>query len=355
MQILSLAIRNFRNLKNININNLGRINIFVGKNASGKTNLLEALYFLGNLSSFRLYTKSQDLIKFGEEGFYIKANLKKNDIKEELKIKFKKDTKILKINDKSQKASEFLQHLSLVIFSTDDFQLIKGPPIYRRKFMNNLISQVNPTYYNNLIKFYKILKQRNIALATNNQEIINVWDEQFKEVATYIIQQRKNLINSLSAYINQEKEDLSLKYIPSVEPSSLIYKLKEIKPMEIKKKKTLIGPHRDDLIFYKNGFKLSTFGSQSQIRTALLSLKLAQVEYIKNKLKKNPILLLDDIIQELDEIRKYAILNIIMNSESQIFMVTITKEDIKPMLNSNKKEEIRLFKIEKGEVELWQG
>ena len=337
MLIKSIYLENFRNYEKQKIELSNNINVFYGNNAQGKTNILESLYFCALGRSFRTY-KENELIKFGAENSKIKVEYLKNN--RDLNNNSKKIIKLNKI--KVNKNSELLGNLNLVLFSPDDIIILKQAPALRRKFLDILISQLKPNYIHLLSEYNKVLEQRNAYLKTKNTEAIDIWDEQLAEYSFKIYEYRKKYFEKISEKIENihslitksGKENIKIKYISNSKDKNL----RKTRSIDIKRGFTATGIHRDDFIIYINERPVSTFGSQGQQRTAILTLKLCELNIIKEEIGENPVLLLDDYMSELDKKRRKSFLE---NIEGNQVIITCTdKIDLK--------KENSIFYVENG-------
>lgn len=323
MIITELEIRDFRNYSYAKIHFDKKLNVLVGNNAQGKTNLLEAVFILALGKSPRV-NKDKDLVKWDKESANIKLKIQKERGSTEIEIRlFSQGKKIILINGiPIKKISELMGILNVVYFFPDDLKLIKEAPSERRRFMDMDICQASKQYFYLLTRYDRILNQRNKLIKstkelTELENIIGVWDEQLAEIASKIILTRIKFINKLIPkvkschnYLTNNNENLDLEYIGIVGETSieikekLLKKLKETLSKDFELGYTTIGPHRDDLKITLNGIDLRSFGSQGQQRTASLSLKLAEIEAFKDETGETPILLLDDVLSELDNLRQ---------------------------------------------------
>ena len=382
MEVKSIRLINYRNYNNLHISLNSKLNIFLGNNAQGKTNLLESIYLCSIGKSFRT-NKDKELINIDKDEAYIGLNVNKNEFDKLIEINLEKNkSKRVKINRiEIDKLSELNGNLNVVIFSPEDLKIIKEGPSERRNFLDTEISQLRPYYAYNLNKYNKILYQRNNLLKginynKQNKSLLDVWDEQLVKVGTELIINRLHFINRISQISNNTHkkltggmEDLQIEYESSIEfcdkdilredknnikefrqkSYKLIYEsFKEslVKSIDkdIEKASTSIGPHRDDIKVIVNGLESRIFGSQGQQRTAALSLKLAEVELIKGEIEEYPVLLLDDVLSELDiNRRKYLIETF---KDIQTIITTTDDVDLKDIKNINKS----IFFIVNGEI-----
>lgn len=346
------------------------INIFIGYNAQGKTNIIEAVHFAAIGISHRTRNDS-DLIYWQQNETNINIKFSKMSIISELKILLKKNQrKQLFFNGENIKQKELPGLLTMILFSPEDLMLVKGSPVQRRRFLDIELSQMSLLYYNQLVQYNKILLQRNNLLKKikENSNLINMldmWDEQFAKSAAFIVDKRlKNAdkLNKIAQYIHANisgnNEKLDIKYSISKNNINLStdtgYKqlydgycenLKKYRKNDIFKGSTSIGPHRDDIYFFINDIDLKSFGSQGQQRSAVLSLKLAELELLKNETGEYPVLLLDDVMSELDNKRRSSLLDFLQKKNIQTL---ITATD-KSLFNDSRKN--RFFIINNGKVD----
>ena len=365
-----LGLKHFRNYKEININFSNLTNIFVGNNAEGKTNLLEAIYLLSVGRSYRDYS-DRNLIQWGSRETKISAQIKKRSGNLSLKIIIDRNGKKVFVNNLIQnKLSNYIGNLNVVLFSPEDLELIKGPPAIRRKFINTQFGQMSRNYLIDLLRYRKILKNRNLflkkinfsrKLSYLNKTYLEILDGQLCRSGSRLIFQRFKLIKQLRKYsqrahkIISKKENLDIKYrtFKNIGQNSslqeiysvFLKKLKEKQQKELILKTTTIGPHHDDLNFFINGKGVGSFASQGQQRTTALSLKLAEINMIKLKSGEYPILLLDDVFSELDKNRQLHLLNFIKN-KVQAFLTTPHLSSLEEKIIKNPK----IYGIENGKL-----
>lgn len=321
-----LSLQNFRNYKKLSLD-LGERTILFGNNAQGKTNILEAIYLLCTLKSFR----SKDMSLIGENETFasvegetdkkiklviqnIDENVKKTALKNGVKIK----------------GPAFLKSFLSVIFSPEDVELIKASPGARRRHLDILLCKLDPMYTEALIDFKRTLLQRN-ALLKNikykraSEEDLEVWDKGFLDLGNYIIKKRKEFIELINKNIDGFYKKISgtdelvrLSYITGYEDLSLEEALKKSLSYDIICGTTSVGPHRDDIRFRKEEKDIREFGSRGEFRTVILALKLCEGDIFEKKLKKEVTYLLDDVFSELDSERRGALLRIIQNKQTVI-------------------------------------
>ncbi len=334
MEIKRVQLKNFRNYQVETVEFKNGLNILEGKNAQGKTNMLEAIFLCAIGKSPRT-KKDKDLIKWNET--MAKVTLEFTKISGNKKIElflFSNQNKSIKINGVPiKKIGELMGELNAIYFSPDELKLVKESPEERRRFMDIDLSQFNKNYFYTLSKYNKILEQRNKLLKTGNlatiKDTILIWNEQLSEQASYIILKRLELIEQLKEfalkshyYLTDNLEKMELSYVGLNLKTKEELKAELLKQYEASLEKdlnlgfTTVGPHRDDIKIVVNNIDVRHFGSQGQQRTCALSLKLAELEIFKSNLKEYPILLLDDVLSELDENRRNKLLKIINNFQT---------------------------------------
>ena len=361
MFIKSIYLNKFRNYDQIKIDFKNGINIIVGENGQGKTNLLESIYVLGLTKSHRSFIDN-NLVKDGESKSIIQGIVEKENINTKYEIEIG-NNKILKIdNDKIKKITDYISNINIIIFYPDDLEIIKGSPALRRRYINLEISQLYSSYMSILNDYNRLLKMRNDYLKNNNidNNYLNIITNYLIEKASQIIIMRKKFIDKLNDIVPKIYEDISelsnfsIKYkccikVDKYDTENIVEKLKniseEIKQSEIKYKTTLFGPHKDDIEFYLNNYNLKLYGSQGQQRMAILALKLGEIEIFKKYKNTLPILLLDDVFSELDDKKKNNLLNYINENIQTI----ITTTDINN-INNNIVEKSNIIEIFNGNI-----
>ncbi len=351
MFLKSIKIKNFRNYESLSLDFFPGINIIYGNNAQGKTNLLESIYFLSFSKSHRSFIDNS-LINEKYNEAYISGSLCKDDTLYKLEIGIDDKKKKLKIDQNEiKKISDYISLSNIIIFYPEDLNLIKGSPKDRRHFLNSEISQIYGNYLDVVNDYNKLLKMRNDYLKKlqigevvdlNYFDILNKY---FIGKATDIYIIRNKFINRLNEFNNKiyldilGRDGFYIKYVSNLSnidnSDSVREELENIlekeRNNEIKYGKTLFGPHRDDIEFYLDNKNLKYYGSQGQQRVAILALKLAELEIFKKYKKIQPILLLDDVFSELDDIKKNNLLKYISN-DLQVFITTTDLDSISPEL-----------------------
>ena len=360
MWLKNLSIKQFRNYHNIEVDFNPKLNVFVGRNAQGKTNLLESIYFLALTRSHRTKT-DKNLIQFEEEQLQVSGLLQKKIATIPLEIDLTQKGRITKVNHlKQARLSDYIGHMNVVLFAPEDLQLVKGAPAIRRKFIDMELGQIKPIYLSDLSSYNHVLKQRNTYLKTTqniDETFLSVLDDQLVEYGCRVMIHRTDFIQKMDFFgqkkhfdISDQLEDLSIRYQPSVKfddkehlADSFYRALQKSRTRDLFKKNTGVGPHRDDMTFLINGIEAS-FGSQGQHRSLVLSIKLAEIELMESITKESPILLLDDVMSELDNNRQLKLLETISHN-IQTFITTTSLEHLQ-----NLPANLSVFTVQNGQL-----
>ncbi|EHL78689.1 DNA replication/repair protein RecF [Bacillus smithii] len=350
MYMKELILENFRNYESLQLTFENKVNVILGENAQGKTNVLEAIYVLAMAKSHRT-SNDKDLIRWDEEYAKIEGRVEKRHTSIPLELTISKKGKKAKSNHiEQQRLSQYVGNLNVVMFAPEDLHLVKGSPQVRRRFIDMEIGQISPVYLHDISQYQKVLQQRNHylkQLQANKQHdktMLEVLNEQLITLAVKIVQKRFEFIRLLEEWaqpihsgISRGLEKLKIDYRPSIDVledddwSKMVEvfeeKISSQKEREIERGVTLIGPHRDELVFMVNGKNVHTFGSQGQQRTTALSVKLAEIELICSEIGEYPVLLLDDVLSELDDFRQSHLLNTI-REKVQTFVTTTSTDGI---------------------------
>ena len=335
MWIKKIKIKNFRNYESEEINLEKNINIFYGQNAQGKTNIIESIFLCSLGKSFRT-KKDKEMIKLNEQNAVVEVEYEKSDRDGNIKIEIGNKKNIYLNGIKIKKLSELLGNLNIVIFTPDDINILKGGPQNRRRFLDIMISQLRPNYMHILNLYIKTMEQRNNYLRQIKEEhkdenLLEIWDEKLAEYAIKIYEYRKEFIEKIikkldiiHKNITNGEEQIELEYVTECDSKEKYLKLlKERRKLDIIKGFTTKGIHRDDFMIYINKKEIKIFGSQGQNRTAMLSLKLAELQVIYDEIGEYPILLLDDFMSELDKTRRK---NFLENIEGTQVIITGTEK-----------------------------
>jgi DNA replication and repair protein RecF len=368
MYIEHLVLKDYRNYDSLKIEFENKVNVILGENAQGKTNVMESLYVLAMAKSHRT-SNDKDLIRWDQEYAKIEGRLQKTYGSIPMQLVISKKGKKAKVNHiEQQKLSQYVGNMNVVMFAPEDLNLVKGSPQIRRRFIDMEIGQVSPIYLHDMSQYQKILQQRNHYLKMmqiqkkSDEAMLEILTDQFIQVAAKIVLKRFEFIHLLEKWakpihtgISRGLETLKIEYKPSVDVSEeqelskmverFESKFADVRKREVDRGVTLFGPHRDDLLFYVNDRDVQTFGSQGQQRTTALSIKLAEIELIHSEIKEYPILLLDDVLSELDDYRQSHLLNTIQG-KVQTFVTTTSVEGI----DHQTLKEAATFTVEKGAI-----
>lgn len=357
MQVDSLEVGNFRNYEFAKIEFHNKTNILYGDNAQGKTNLLESIFVCGTTKSHK-GSKDRELIRIGEEEAHIRMHLTKKDIKHRIDMHLKKSKgKGIAIDGiPIKRSAELLGLLNVIFFSPEDLRIIKNGPSERRRFVNMELCQLDGLYLHDLGEYNKVLLQRNKLLKQiyhkpSLRETLPVWDMYLVEYGSRIIKRREEFVKQISEIItgvNEKltgnKEHIKMLYEPDVTADEFEAALKRSQEKDLKQCSTSVGPHRDDLSFMNGEIDIRKYGSQGQQRTCALSLKLAEIELVKQTIGDSPILLLDDVLSELDRSRQNYLLDSIYDIQT-----IITCTGIEEFINSRLTLD-RIFRITQGKI-----
>lgn len=346
MKCVSLKLTNFRNIGSAEIG-FGKKNFLVGGNGQGKTNVLEALYYLSVGDSFRTHTE-QWAIKTGELFARIDMECGLDGGNPRLAvIVLERDelgvSKTFQLDNAKVSKGDFLGNLPMVLFSPENVSLMRLQPAMRRTFMNQVITKTDPTYYDDLMAYAKALKQRNqlLALIRRHQAEVSElgpWDDRLSALGSQIIRKRQALIDVLGPGVSQfysqlggeAAERLRVVYqtdAGSIDPEQYISRLIKNREVDIQYGHTTFGPHRDDLVFLLNDLDARPIASQGEFRLMMVALKLAEGEYIKQQLRETPVYLLDDIFSELDEANGKRVMGLLDRAQ---VIVTTTERRLVP-------------------------
>ena len=366
MKIKKLKLINFRNLDNVELNFINNINIIIGSNGAGKTNILEAIYLNSLTKSFRA-NSDIELIKFNKDFLTIKSTIKENSYNENVLYNIDKISKKIYLNSsKITKLSEYIGKYPVVISTPEDVLMIKTSPSNRRDVLNISICQFNKEYFKTLNEYNKLLKLRNDYLkrilinSISDIKYFDILTEKLIEKAVYIYIERDKYISSINNYLGNIFEhiclnpNLVIKYSPNIDISEyseenirkiLNKKYKKDFNKEISQGMTLTGPHRDDFSFILEDKDMKFYSSEGQKKMAVISFKLAEMMLFQATDDKKPIILLDDLFSELDINNKNRLVKFIPDD----LQVVITSNDLKG-INKSIRDNAKIFKIKDGEV-----
>lgn len=368
MFVDKIELVNFRNYKSLELKFSQRINIIFGDNAQGKTNILEAIYLCAAGRSHRT-TKETDLINLDSDSFRVKLDIYRENRYGSVEMTYSKEQKKkISVNDiPIRRLADLMGNVTAVIFSPEDLLIIKEGPSERRKFIDMTLSQLRPSYFYDLQQYNKVLHQRNTLLKEITRkrsllDTLDVWNNKLADIGSRIIRVRSEFTKKLDIKFKSKhlgltnaNENVKLVYAPSIKcddftdlqniRSTFLLALKNSEDRELLKQSTLVGPQRDDYDIFLNGLELKLYGSQGQQRTAVLSIKLAEIDIIREETSQYPILLLDDVMSELDQKRQQYLMDNM--SEIQTF-ITCTDKDF---FSSRDISCVSFFHVENGSVE----
>ncbi len=350
MKFLHLSADSFRNLTDITFEPHPRCNVFFGQNGQGKTNLLESLYLLSTLKSFRTH-RIEELIQFEQTRSKVLGEIEHQGVSHILEVELIKDRpaqKITKVNEKISKTFDYLERAHAILFTPEDLRLAKGAPSGRRKFLDRAIFNLYPSYLKEAQLYERVLKQRNAVLRGRDPELLPVYDEQLAQMGATIYKRRISYLGELSKKLREAFEKIT----QLGEPARLVYessyasdsskentskknisealwdRLLQDRTRDLDKGYTHSGPHSDDIGCFFGSRLVATYASQGQTRAFVLALKIAEIQYFCESRGFAPILLLDDVSSELDEIRTQQLFSFLQEIESQIFITTTNQEHV---------------------------
>ncbi len=368
MKIRRVSLKNYRNYADETVELAPGINVFLGQNAQGKTNILEAVYYAALGRSHRT-SADAELIRWEEGEARLSVDFLRRDAENRLEFKFLRDRRRqMTRNGAAIRMKDLIGALNVVLFSPEDLFLIKGAPAGRRRFLDMEISQANPAYFYDLAIYTRLLNQRNSLLkrirdGMASESELPLWDAQLVPKAVSVVKKRIEAVKKLDVFAEKTQEELS----GGRERLSLLYeihgedgenaetmtndlfswynkKLAESAELDILRGITRFGPHRDDLGFFINGVDLRAYGSQGQQRTGVLALKLAELAFFREETGEYPTLLLDDVMSELDSGRREQLLAFIRGEDMQA-LITATDEAYFPPRDFG-----TIFRVEHGTV-----
>ncbi len=357
MYIDTLEVGNFRNYDFAKIDFHNKTNILCGDNAQGKTNILESIFVCGTTKSHK-GCKDRELIRLGEEEAHIRMHLVKKNMSHRIDMHLKKSKgKGIAIDGIPIKRSgELLGLLNVIFFSPEDLRIIKNGPSERRRFVNMELCQLDAVYLHELGEYNKVLAQRNKLLKQiyhqpSLKETLDLWDMQLVEYGSKLVRRRETFVEEIGEIVTEVngrltggKELIRMIYEPDVLVDDFQRKLADAREKDLKTCSTNVGPHRDDICFLNGDIDLRRYGSQGQQRTCALSLKLAEIELVKDMIGDSPILLLDDVLSELDRKRQNYLLDSIHDIQA-IITCTGIEEFVGSRLTLDK-----IFRVVQGEI-----
>ncbi len=370
MKISKIFLNDFRNFTALNLNFSDTVNIFLGRNAQGKTNILESINF-ASLGTARV-AKDTELVRWNQAAALIRINFSKADVTHDLAVEIYSDKKRRRIlfDGNAVKLRDIIGKLNAVMFSPEDLFIFRNSPATRRRFLNIVLAQAAPIYFSELTTYNRLTEQRNNLLKKIRENLaspsnLELWNEQLSAAAAKITAKRFTAVENLKILAN----DMQQKISAQEENLSIVYEIHDLKNVDapksfdveylqnwyheifsarnftdIQRGSTSFGPHLDDLNFFINGKELRLYGSQGQLRTTALALKLSEIEMLKISAGEYPILLLDDVMSELDAMRREKLLEFLLSKKIQT-LITATEKAYFPAQITGK-----IFFIENGAV-----
>ena len=361
MRLTSLSINGFRNLNNAKLTPGSYFNVISGNNGQGKTNLLEALYLLGNPRSFR-HARLPDFIGHGGHKAIIQGQIESSGMKTVIELSLENDGRRVELNGKAvHKASELFGSLATVIFSPEDIGMVKQGPDSRRRYLDRAVYMSDASYLASWHSYHRILKQRNQLLKQSDRCGLDTWTEQLAETGANVIVKRRRFVRRLGGMLRHyynavsgTEEIAQLAYIPEEITSEeqrqvrteLLALFERRISSDIRLGTTTAGPHRDDLVFRLNDHLLKSHGSTGQQKSFVLALKMAELENYREMFSETPLMLLDDISSELDTTRNRNFLNYLNKMDIQVFITTTRKSSVVPDISGD----CALFHMEQGNL-----
>ena len=361
MRLNKIYIKSFRNLEQTELSLGKRFNIFYGNNAQGKTNLLECIYLLATMKSFRM-ARNSELIAWNSEYSLIKGWVEKDNVSREISLLLEKLGKKAKLDQKIvTRLADFFGNLNVVVFTPEEITMVRGVPELRRRYLDRAVFTSNLGYLALFHDYTKILKNRNMLLKNNETTGLDIWTEKLIEFGSRIIEKRTAYLDEMKVILRSYYRDISgtdeivdIGYKTNYMDGNTSFSIGETMltalanraTEERRRGTTLVGPHRDDIEFLLNDKPLKHFGSQGQQRSYILALKMAEIEYIQRKFGSPPILLLDDMTSELDRERNQNLMDFLKKREMQVFITTTNLQNIMLEGIENK----RTFLVKEGRV-----
>jgi DNA replication and repair protein RecF len=353
-------LEQYRNIQTACIQPARHLTVLYGCNGQGKTNFLESVYLLGNARPFRS-AKVPDLICHGSRTAAVRGSVVSAGVESDIFLRLEQNTRRITVDGKAiQRAADLHGKLAVVIFSPDDTAMVKLGPETRRRYLDRSLYASDAGFLQDYHSYYRILKQRNALLKTNQQEGLDLWTEQLAEAGSRLMDHRQRYAERLNHLLQQkyqqiagEQEKVTLVYQPDVpctaednRAEALQIVLNNQREQDLRYKTTGRGPHRDDLTFLIGGRPLKGFGSQGQQRSFVLALKMAELDHLQETFGEMPVLLLDDIASELDRERMKNLLSYVRQREVQVLITTTDVTPFLPVLQQDSK----LFLVEEGRL-----
>ncbi|ACH37036.1 DNA replication and repair protein RecF [Citrifermentans bemidjiense Bem] len=362
MKLIKLKLASFRNLQNIELAPGKKFNVFYGNNGQGKTNLLESIYLLATMKSFK-QARNAELIAFAGEFALVKGTVERDQVRREIAVLIEKQGKKAKVDAKLMtRLDDFFGNLNVVLFTPEEISMVRGGPDLRRRYLDRAVFTCDLGYLTAYHDYAKILKNRNALLKVNETTGIEVWTEQLVQAALLVIERRKayldrigKLLQGFYSEISGNDETVQIEYrlhgvderLLAEDPAGALNQaLRAHAAEERRRGTTAIGPHRDDLYFGLNGRSARQFASQGQQRSFVLALKMAEIEHITRCFEAPPVLLLDDMTSELDRERNRNLMEFLKKREMQVFITTTSLHNV----DIDELQDNRTFRIKEGKI-----
>jgi len=362
MFIKNLQLINFRNYTNLSIALLPGINVFHGENGSGKTNILESIYWLSAVKSFRS-NDDRTLVRIGSSEMSVSAEASENRLDKLFSIEYSSETRrktIKENNSRIKRAADAVAKIPVVLFSPENIMMVKDEPVFRRRFIDDMLSQISAEYYETMVKYQKEVSHRNFLLkkireGTASVDSLSIWNKLISEHGSLIVEERARAVNSLNRILETElgasKYKIRLEYASKTYSSfsreavhsALEAHFNNCRGEEISRNTTLAGPHRDDISIYYNDAPAKQYASEGQQRITAILIKLSEGLLIREKRSTYPVVLLDDFSSELDNPNRSFVGNTFSRFK-QIIITTTYRENLKGF------EPAAMFHVEHGGV-----
>lgn len=360
MILKKLVLSSFRNLNRTDFTPGNRFNVFYGNNGQGKTNILEAVYLLGTMKSFR-HARNRDLIQWQEPFSLLKGIIEQNGVSREITLLIEKEGKKARVDRKSlERLTDFFGCLNVVIFSPEELAMVKGAPDLRRRYLDRAVFAADPCYLILHQEYSRILRNRNALLRSGLHEGLDVWSEKLVETGSQLVMKRLSWLNGISELLQEFHEGIAgtgsrieIIYRSSPEFSSdeeyahqLRVALDKKSDEEFRRGTTQTGPHRDDIEFRLDRRNIKQYASQGEQRSFILALKMAEIEYLSRLHGSPPVLLLDDMTSELDGDRNRNLLRFLEEKKMQVFITTTALQN----LNIGIRDNYQMFPVADGNI-----
>jgi DNA replication and repair protein RecF len=362
MIVKKLVFSSFRNLQKTDLSPGERFNVFHGNNGQGKTNILEAIYVLGTMKSFR-HAKNRDLIRWQEPFSLLKGIVEKNGVTREITLLIEKEGKKARVDRKAlERLSDFFGCLNVVVFSPEELTMVKGTPELRRRYLDRAVFGAEPDYLSAHHDYARILKNRNALLKSGVRDGLDIWSDKLIETGSRVVMNRLLWLQGIRELFQQfhgeiAGQESSVELIYRSVPGTVVKdgeeygqqlrkSLVRLADEEYRRGTTQAGPHRDDLEFMLDGRSVKQFASQGEQRSFILALKMAEIEYLHRLHGNPPVLLLDDMTSELDGQRNRNLLRFLEEKQMQVFITTTTPDN----LNVGNRDNYRMFSVEEGNI-----